>query len=88
MKIFVLILGVCFPSWVFASPVNINSAFAEQLASSLSGIGPKKAEAIVAYRKAHGPFKSADDLSQVKGIGSKTIAKNAQDILLKDSETK
>jgi len=88
MKTFVLILGMCFSSWVFASPVNINSASAEEIASSLSGIGPKKAEAIVAYRKAHGPFKSVDDLSQVKGIGSKTIAKNVQDILLEASETK
>lgn len=88
MKTFVLILGLCFSSWVFASPVNINSASAEKIASSLSGIGQKKAEAIVAYRKEHGQFKSVDDLTQVKGIGSKTIAKNAQDILLKETEAK
>lgn len=88
MKIFALVLGVLFSSLAFASPVNINKASAEKIASSLTGVGSKKAEAIVAYRKEHGQFKSVDDLTNVKGIGSKTIVKNAQDILLKETETK
>jgi competence protein ComEA helix-hairpin-helix repeat region len=83
MKTLVLILGMCFSSWVFASPVNINHASAEKIASSLSGIGQKKAEAIVAYRKEHGDFKHVADLTHVKGVGSKTLAKNEHDILLK-----
>ncbi len=67
---------------VFATPVNINKASAEEIADSLTGIGIKKAEAIVDYRKKH-KFKSIDELSNVKGIGEKTIAKNKKDIKLK-----
>lgn len=57
-------------------PVNINTADAKTLDDALLGIGLQKAEAIVAYRKQHGPFKSVDGLDQVKGIGSKTIDNN------------
>ncbi len=56
--------------------VNINNADAATLAQTLHGVGEKKANAIVAHRKKHGPFKSANGLDQVKGIGEKTIAKN------------
>lgn len=67
----------------FAStPVNINTADAETLAKSLDGVGLSKAKAIVAYREEHGPFKSADDLAQVKGIGQATLQKNHDAILL------
>lgn len=55
-------------------PVNINQADLGQL-TSLKGIGPKKAEAIIAYRTAHGAFKSVDDLAKVKGIGAKALAR-------------
>lgn len=88
MKAFVLVLSFLFSVAAYASPVNINNASAEKIASSLSGVGQKKAEAIVAYRKAHGDFKHVGDLTQVKGIGSKTLAKNEQDILLKDADEK
>ncbi len=54
-------------------PVNINTADAATLAGSLRGIGRSKAEAIVAYRSENGPFKSVDDLVNVKGIGAKTL---------------
>ena len=54
-------------------PVNINTADAATLAGSLRGIGRSKAEAIVAYRDENGPFKSVDDLVNVKGIGAKTL---------------
>lgn len=59
-----------------ASPVNVNKADAATIAKSLDGIGMAKARAIVAYRKAHGPFKSAADLGKVKGIGNKTLTQN------------
>src|SRR5690606_19300953 len=59
-----------------ADKVNINTADAAQLEAGLVGIGPAKAEAIVAHRKANGPFKSADELALVKGIGLKTIERN------------
>ncbi|MEJ1295931.1 MAG: helix-hairpin-helix domain-containing protein, partial [Candidatus Sedimenticola sp. (ex Thyasira tokunagai)] len=46
--------------------------------------GEAKAQAVIAYREANGPFKSADDLAMVKGIGKKTVEKNRADILLTD----
>ncbi|WP_421911277.1 ComEA family DNA-binding protein [Marinobacter sp.] len=57
--------------------ININTADIETLAS-LNGIGQSKAEAIVAYRDANGPFQSSNDLTNVKGIGERTVAKNAE----------
>ncbi|WP_372014758.1 ComEA family DNA-binding protein [Pseudoxanthomonas sp. 10H] len=59
-----------------ADKVDINTADAARLEQSLVGIGPSKAEAIVEYRKANGPFKSADELALVKGIGLKTVERN------------
>lgn len=54
--------------------VNINTADATQL-QTLSGIGTKKAEAIIAYREEHGPFGKIEDLQEVSGIGEKTVEK-------------
>ena len=62
--------------------VNVNSASADALAELLNGVGPKKAEAIVAYREANGPFKVVDDLLNVKGIGQATLEKNRDRISL------
>ena len=53
--------------------VNINTADEEEL-QKVSGIGPSKAAKIVAYRKEHGSFASIEDLTQVSGIGEKTLA--------------
>ncbi len=58
-----------------ASVININTADAATL-SDLHGIGPAKAEAIIAHRKQHGPFKSIEQLADVKGIGDALIEKN------------
>lgn len=55
--------------------ININSASAEELAG-LKGIGMKYAERIVAYREENGPFKKAEDITLVKGIGLKLYEKN------------
>lgn len=68
----------------FAGPVNVNSADAKTIAKELHGIGNGKAQLIVAYRDSHGPFTSADQLRQIKGIGKKTIEKNREFILLQD----
>lgn len=54
--------------------VNINSADQEML-TRLPGIGPVTAVKIVEYRKTNGKFKSVDELTSVKGIGDKTLAK-------------
>lgn len=67
----------------WAEPVNVNTADPMTIADALKGIGPSKAEAIVAYRDQHGAFRSVEELLDVKGIGEKTIAENREDILLK-----
>jgi competence protein ComEA len=59
-----------------ADRVNINTADAAALDKALLNVGPSKAQAIVDYRKQHGPFKSAEELAMVKGIGLKTVEKN------------
>ncbi|MBY0377634.1 MAG: helix-hairpin-helix domain-containing protein [Gammaproteobacteria bacterium] len=56
-----------------AMVVNVNTATAAQL-SSIKGLGPKKAQAIIDYRQEHGPFKQVEDLSQVTGISDKLLA--------------
>lgn len=66
----------------FAGKININSADATAIATELKGVGEVKAQAIVAYREANGPFKSADDLSQVKGIGDRTVDINRENIVV------
>lgn len=73
-----LLLAICLslPVVGFAEPVNINTADAATLASAMKGIGMAKAEAIVAYRTEHGPFKQVEDLLKVKGIGEKTLESN------------
>ena len=74
-----LILLVFVPVLV-AEPLDINSATAEQLDETLTGVGKVKAQAIVKDREKNGNFKSVDDLVRVKGIGSATIAKNRSKI--------
>jgi competence protein ComEA len=81
-----LALALAIPGLSFAgTPVNVNQADAATIAKSLDGIGQSKADAIVAWRDTHGPFKSADDLTQVKGIGKATLERNRASILLADA---
>ena len=68
------------PLSALAGPVNINTADARTISEELKGVGLANAEAIVEYRQKHGPFKSADDLSLVKGIGERTVEINRGDI--------
>ncbi|WP_145555746.1 ComEA family DNA-binding protein [Yersinia canariae] len=58
------------------SHININSADAEQLAQFLSGVGRKKAEAIVNYREQFGFFTDAEQLLEVPGIGPSFLERN------------
>lgn len=53
--------------------VDLNTASQAEL-ETVNGIGPKKAQAIIEYRKKNGPFKSADDLDKVPGFGKKSVA--------------
>ena len=53
--------------------ININTAD-EAMLMTLKGIGEVKAKAIIEHRQKNGPFKTVDDLTNVKGIGDKTLA--------------
>ncbi|GAB3349825.1 ComEA family DNA-binding protein [Lysobacter tyrosinilyticus] len=78
-----LVLTLLFAGSAFAAEkVNINTADAATIDRVLLNIGKSKAEAIVAYRKANGAFKSAEQLTLVKGIGLKTVEKNRDRIVI------
>jgi competence protein ComEA len=62
--------------------VNINTADVKAL-MSLEGVRRKVAEKIVEYRAAHGPFKKADELRKVEGVGESLFERNRQRIVVK-----
>ena len=68
-----LVIGGLMVSSAFAA-VNINSATQSEL-EAVKGLGPAKAKAIIAYREAHGNFRSLDDLDNVKGFGRASVEK-------------
>ena len=86
-NIITLLIAIVFSltAWA-ADPVNVNTASAEEIAESLKGVGPSKAELIVQYRESNGSFTQVDELVNVKGIGLSTIDKNRGMILLRDDE--
>lgn len=59
--------------------ININQATTADL-QQLPGVGPTLADRIIAYRTEHGPFAQIEDLTQVKGIGTKMFEKIAKTI--------
>ena len=74
-----LIAALLTPAILFAAgAVNINTADKTTLMTEIKGIGEKRAEAIISYRDQHGPFKSVDDLANVKGVGESIIDKNRE----------
>ena len=75
-------VALSFSMMSIAQAVNINTADVQSLADELNGVGIKKAQAIVAWRDANGQFKTKNDLTNVKGIGAKTVEKNRADIQL------
>ena len=76
-----LIAGL-FPVVSWAGPVNVNTADASTIAKELDGIGPAKAQAIVEYRQKNGPFRTAEDLLKVDGIGERVLEQNRGNIRL------
>jgi len=57
-----------------AETIHLNQATAEQL-QALPGVGPALSERIVQYRTEHGPFRTVDQLADVKGVGQAKLAK-------------
>lgn len=57
-----------------AAKINLNSATADQL-TAVPGVGKTLAERIVAHRQKEGPFRSVQELMNVKGVGEKNLAK-------------
>lgn len=82
--VFAAVLSLLIAAQALATEkVNINTADAAALDRVLVGVGPSKAAAIVEYRKANGPFKSAEELAMVKGIGLSTVEQNRDRIELR-----
>lgn len=77
-----VVASLLLPVLASAGPVNVNTADAETIAAELQGVGLSRAKAIVEYRNANGPFKSADQLIEVKGIGERTLEMNRNNILV------
>ena len=80
-----LLLALTLSFSAFAA-VNINTASKAEL-QTLTGIGAKKASAIIKYRTKHGKFKSVNDLSGVKGIGPKMVKKISKDAAVSGKTT-
>jgi competence protein ComEA len=81
-KILIIMLSMFVFSGMAIAAVNLNTATKDQL-QSLDGVGPKKADAIIAYRKKNGSFKKVDDLRNVPGFGEKTVANIRSDVTVK-----
>ena len=62
--------------------VNVNTADVKSL-MTLTGVGRKVAEKIVEYRDSHGPFKKADDIRKVEGVGNGVWERNRERIVVK-----
>lgn len=60
--------------------INLNTVSTDQLVHTIRGIGPKRAQAIIAYREKHGRFKSITQIAEVKGIGQAFVAQHLNDL--------
>lgn len=81
VRVQALIAGLL-PAVTWVGSVNVNSADASTIAKELDGIGPAKAQAIVEYRQKNGPFRTAEDLLKVDGIGERVLEQNRGNIRL------
>ena len=78
-----LLLALAFAGAALANErININTADAATLDRVMDGVGPAKAAAIVEHRRVHGPFRSIDQLVNVKGIGPATLELNRSRIMV------
>lgn len=60
--------------------IDLNKADVATLSHAFKGIGKKRAETIVQYRKSHQGFKTLEELANVKGFGKKFISKNIEQL--------
>lgn len=82
MKKLIYLLALWFSlSGTALAVVNINTASKEEL-TTLKGVGEKRAQDIIDYRKKHGNFKSVDDLGKVPGIGPGLMKKIRSDLTI------
>lgn len=84
IRILFTFLALTLSAFVYAGPVNINTADAQTLSKNIKGIGLKKAQAIIAYREENGQFKKVEDLKKVKGIGAKLLEKNMGSLIIEN----
>ena len=87
MQRLLLALAFALCSGAALAAINLNTATKDELVA-LPGIGPAKAQAILDYRKAHGPFKSIEELKDVKGIGAKRFEKLKGELTVAGASTK
>jgi competence protein ComEA len=71
-KLFLALIMCVALAGTAAAVVNINTASKEEL-TTIKGIGDKRAQEIIDYRKKNGDFKSVDELEKVPGIGPGTM---------------
>src|SRR3954466_15300624 len=83
--LFALLFMFC--SGAALAAINLNTATKDELVA-LPGVGPAKAQAIIDYRTAHGPFKSVEEVKDVKGIGAKRFEKLKGELTVAGSSTK
>lgn len=69
-------------AWSEVAKIDINSAD-EAALSTLDGVGPAKAKAIIEYRNKNGKFKSIEEFEKVPGIGPATLKQNAARLTVK-----
>jgi len=67
--------------------ININTATAEEL-TQLKGVGEVIAQKIIDYRELNGPFKTSNDLLNVRGVGPKIFSDNVDMITVGNAEHK
>ena len=81
-----VLVAALYAGLAFAAPtsVNVNLADAQTIADVLKGVGLSRAQAIVAYREQNGDFRDVYELSNIKGIGERTVERNETKIRLKD----
>ena len=82
LSIGLLVMGFTSTLATADEPININLASAEVMAEALHGVGITKAQRIIEYREAHGPFEHIEELAAVRGIGLDTVEKNRDVIRL------